>query len=116
MEEGLDNTSEKLDRDEKGRLLPNQPSLNPKGRPKRSWSIKDKFWQKFDNDPEELRKFMGQLITDYPNLVWQMLEGSPKASLEVKEDRKTPADRIKEMLDARNIPNEGRSTEDLSQP
>jgi hypothetical protein len=58
-------------------------SGNPAGRPKRGWSIKDKFWQRFENAPDELEKFMNELVQKYPGLVWQMMEGKPPQDLNV---------------------------------
>ena len=52
MEEKLEHTSTKLARDENGRLLPNQASLNPNGRPKGSRD----FATDFDEAVEEIAK------------------------------------------------------------
>ena len=88
MNNKLNKTSEnKPKRDEKGRLLPGY-TANPDGRPKRGWSIKDKFWKRFENNPTELKTFLDKLLKEHPGLVWQMLEGKPAQPLEVgtKED------------------------------
>ena len=75
-------------RDEKGRILPGY-TANPWGRPKRSWSIKDKFWQRFENNPKELTDFLDSLIKKYPGLVWQMLEGTPHQSVRFGAEEET---------------------------
>lgn len=81
--EKLDKTSDsKPKRDKKGRLLPGN-TANLLGRPKRSWSIRDKFWQRFEKKPEELKAFLDRLLRDQPGLVWRMLEGDPTKPIEL---------------------------------
>ena len=91
MKKQLNKTgNNKPKRDAKGRLLPGY-TANPKGRPKRSWSIKDKFWQRFENNPKDLIRFLDILLEKYPGLVWQMLEGSPSQSVKFGAEEETIA-------------------------
>lgn len=76
-------------RDDKGRFVEGV-SGNPEGRPKRSWSIKDKIWQKFEDNPEELKKFIEELLTKYKGLVWTMLEGRPPQDLNLGQNPDLP--------------------------
>ncbi len=73
-------------RDEKGKFISGM-SGNPKGRPPRSWSIKDKIWRRFEKNPQELEKFIKELLTKYKGLVWQMLEGKPPQKTDIGIDK-----------------------------
>lgn len=80
----------KLLRDEKGRLLPGQPSLNPNGRPQGS-SLKVYFKNKLakmtDEEKEEFLKKVN------PEVAWKMAEGNPKEELAV-EEKTNPYDNL----------------------
>jgi hypothetical protein len=85
MDEILDTNSGKLHkRDELGRLLPGQPPLNPKGRPPTSLSIKDAIRKRLEEHPEEVEEIVKHFIEKNRELMWTMLEGSPKATSEIK--------------------------------
>lgn len=73
----LETTSPKVARDEAGRILPGQQSLNPEGRPKGSSSIRDSIRQYLENNPEEMTKLVERFIKDNPAFMWQMMEGAP---------------------------------------
>ena len=84
MDENLDKTSEyKPKRDEKGRLLPGQ-TANPNGRPKGSISIKDEIRKHLEANPEEVQEIVKHFVKENRELMWTMLEGSPKSTSEVK--------------------------------
>ena|SRR3990167_7948053 len=71
-------TSQKLERDDKGRLLPGQESLNPNGRPKGS-ALKEYQAQRFrDMTDKEKDSF---LKTVAPDVRWKMAEGNPQNDL-----------------------------------
>jgi hypothetical protein len=71
-------------RDEHGRLLPNQPSLNPLGRPKGSFSIKTRIVQRLQENPQELKDVIDYLITKERALLFQMIDGRPHQSGDVE--------------------------------
>jgi len=77
MEDKQDKTSPKLARDENGRLIGGQESLNPLGRPKGSISIKDKVRQYLESHPDEVEKIVEHFVKTNRELMWQMLEGRP---------------------------------------
>ena len=68
-------------RDEHGRLLPGQKSLNPLGRPK------DKTLKEFAREyfmlksDDEKRKYIDDLERKRPGFVWEMGEGRPQADI-----------------------------------
>ena len=74
----LDNTRNKVDRDESGKILPGQESLNPKGRPKGSFSIKDTIRKHLQDNPEDFKQFFMHFVKDNKELAWQMMEGRPQ--------------------------------------
>ncbi len=85
MEENeQDKTSQKvvLERDEHGRILPGQPSLNPEGRPKGSFSIKERLRQRLEANPNELNAFLDYFALSSRELGWQMLEGRPQMTVD----------------------------------
>ena len=57
---------------------------NANGRPKGSISIKDKIRQRLDEHPEEVEEIVKHFIEKNRELMWTMLEGSPKSTSEVK--------------------------------
>jgi len=69
-------------RDEKGRLLPGTPSLNPEGRPLGK-SIKDRVRQFLEDHPHDMEAFVQHFIKDNRELAWQMLEGRPQQSTDI---------------------------------
>lgn len=62
MAEILDETSKKLERDENGRLLPNQQSLNPNGRPKGSFSLIGMLKHELQTVPQGADKTYAELL------------------------------------------------------
>lgn len=109
MNQKLDKTSEnKPKRDEKGRLLPGY-TANPEGRPKRSWSIKDKIWQRFEDNPEELEAFIKELLKRYKGLVWTMLEGKPPQDLTLGQNPELPF-----IIKIEKKENEGKNSPNVS--
>jgi hypothetical protein len=87
----LENTSEKLEkplRDELGRLLPNQESLNPNGRPKGSISPITRVKQIFEEDPTKFAEFIEKYIEDSQNRkhIVEMIDGKPKQDIGVSGD------------------------------
>ena len=75
-----DLTSEELARDDKGRLLPGQDSLNPEGRPKGSFSLKTRVIKYLEDNPENLQEVVQSLAKDeeYRALLFQMIDGRPQ--------------------------------------
>lgn len=57
---------------------------NAAGRPKGSISIKDKIRQHLDEHPEEMGNIVKHFVEKNRELMWTMLEGSPKSTSEVK--------------------------------
>ena len=81
MSEELDISSKKVERDEHGRILPGQESLNPAGRPKGSISIKDEVRKHLEAHPEEVEEIVKHFVKSNRELMWQMLEGRPQQDL-----------------------------------
>jgi hypothetical protein len=67
-----------------GRPFPKGVSGNPNGRPKGSFSIKDKIRQHLEEHPEEVTEIIKYFVTENRELMWQMLEGSPRSSSNIK--------------------------------
>lgn len=63
-------------------------SGNPNGRPKGSFSIKDKIRQYLDKNPEEVQEMVHYFVKDNRELLWQMLEGSPSRNVDVNANFK----------------------------
>jgi hypothetical protein len=82
MDNALEKTSPKLERDENGRLLPNQKSLNPNGRPVGSISPIGRVKQIFEENPEEFEEFIRKYLKDPNNRkhIVEMIDGSPKGA------------------------------------
>jgi len=71
-------------RDEKGRILPGQKSLNPNGRPKGSVSIISKIRQIFEDNPEYFQEYVEEMLKD-PSLrkaIMEQLDGKPRESID----------------------------------
>lgn len=90
MSEEPDKTSNKVERDAHGRILPGQGSLNPEGRPKGSISIKDKVRQYLQDHPDEVEEIVRHFVTKNRELMWQMLEGRPQADLNIGGQEENP--------------------------
>lgn len=85
-------TSKKLERDEKGRLLPGQESLNPNGRPEGSISLTAMIKKKLellspDGKRQAIEMLADNIIQDaldssdnMRKLIWNYLDGLPKFS------------------------------------
>ena len=87
--DNLETTSEnKPKRDEKGRLLPGN-SGNPAGRPKGSFSIKDRVRQWLEENPEDMEGFVEHFVKENRSLAWQMLEGKPQQDVTTGGDKIT---------------------------
>jgi len=80
----LDNTSKKPERDEKGRLLPGQESLNPKGKPKGTLSFTTEIKKFLMENPEDFKEICRYYIKDkrMRDLLWKMIDGQPKQAIE----------------------------------
>lgn len=79
--------SKKPERDELGRLLPGQPSLNPDGRPKGK-SLKDFAREFFMNMSDfEKMEWLAKLPRD---IVWRMAEGNPAQDVTSGGEKITP--------------------------
>lgn len=93
----LEKTSEILEpkRDEKGRLLPNQTSLNPDGRPKGSISILTDLKAKLEKIKRERPEEYEQLLDDYwqdkgkRELLIKMIDGMPRQQTDVTSNGQT---------------------------
>lgn len=73
-------TSQELERDDKGRLLPGQQSLNPNGRP-RGKTLKEWAREKLMNmSDEQKEEFVKTLPKD---ILWRMAEGNPSTESDV---------------------------------
>ena len=80
MENDSSKTSGELERDEHGRLLPGQESLNPNGRPKgKTMKEYAREWLLSKSDTEK-RDFLNSLD---PSVVWRMAEGNPHETKDV---------------------------------
>lgn len=84
MEE-LDKLANKPIRGEKGKLLPGQPSLNPKGRPKGK-TIKERVLEWLETHPDDMEGFVKHFVKENRDLAWRMLEGNPPQKLEGDKD------------------------------
>lgn len=76
-------TSPQLERDEQGRLLPNQSSLNPNGRPKGKTMkeyAREYFLLKSD---EEKKAYIDYVEEKKPGFAWEMGEGKAKQDMEI---------------------------------
>lgn len=82
--------SPKIERDARGRILPGQPGLPGAGRPKGSFSIKEKVRQYLEDNPEHFKEMIEKFVHTKPVLVWQMLEGMPGQKLEHGGPNNTP--------------------------
>lgn len=82
MEEKLDNVEGKLARDANGRLLPNQKSLNPLGRPKGK-TLKEYQAERFRlmSDEEKRQWMKDNNITGID--AWKMAEGNPATNTDI---------------------------------
>ena len=80
--ENASKSSQELERDELGRLLPGQSSLNPNGRPK------GKTMKEFAREyyilksEEEKRAYIEKLEEKRPGFAWEMGEGKPKQDVD----------------------------------
>lgn len=77
------------ERDEHGRLLPGQQSLNPAGRPKGK-TIKELVREHLDTHPEDMEEFVRHFIKRNRELAWRMMEGQPKQTSDVKVETPIP--------------------------
>lgn len=57
-----------------GKFLPGNPGG---GRPKGSFSIKERIRQYLDENPDKLEEIVNHFVNDNRELMWQMLEGRP---------------------------------------
>lgn len=75
--------SKLLARDENGRLLPGQPSLNPAGRPKGK-TLKEfaRDWY-MNMSAEEKAEYIKKVEEKKPGFAWTMAEGSPAAHTDI---------------------------------
>lgn len=82
-EKELDKTGTKVERDEKGRILPGQDSLNPDGRPKGSLSIKSWIKKHLEENPEKFEELCKYYMDDkgMRDLLWKMIDGLPRQSI-----------------------------------
>ena len=76
-----------IKRDENGRLLPDQPSLNPNGRPKGSFSIKTQIIKRLESNPEEVKNIIDYLLTKEQALLFQMIDGRPQQDVTSQGER-----------------------------
>ena len=84
----LDKTSKEPARDDKGRLLPGQESLNPDGRPKGSLSITSWIKKHLEKNPEEFEEICKFYLQNRKmrDLLWKMLDGMPKQGVSLGVD------------------------------
>jgi len=69
-----------LKRDEKGRVLPGQPSFNPAGRPKGK-TIKERVQEWLETHDDDMAAFVEHFVKKNRDLAWQMLEGRPSQGI-----------------------------------
>ena len=76
----------KIERDELGRILPGQESLNPNGRPKGK-SMKEfaREYYMLKSDDEK-RAYIEWLDEKKPGFAWTMGEGNPENKVDIPED------------------------------
>lgn len=72
-------------RDEKGRLIPGQHSLNPNGRPKGK-TIKDRVREWLEEHPDDMNAFIDHFVKKNRDLAWQMMEGRPSQGIGQAQD------------------------------
>jgi hypothetical protein len=73
-------------RDEKGRIVPGSPPLNPNGRPQGSVSIITKIKQIFEDQPEFFDTYVAEVLAD-PKLraeIIRQIDGAPKQQVDVE--------------------------------
>ena len=80
-----DKTRIQVERDDLGRILKGQQSLNPEGRPKGSISIKDRIRKILEEEPERFEELCKYYLTDKKmrDLLWKQLDGMPRQSQEL---------------------------------
>ena len=96
MTEQLENTSKKPERDELGRLLPGQPSLNPAGKPKGSKHITTLLMEALKSRKNENGKsyeelFIERILTetiikgkgDMVKHAWDHIDGTPSQAIDL---------------------------------
>lgn len=78
-----------------GKFKPGE-SGNPAGRPKgKTVSIKMRIKKYLEENPEEVERLVQHFLKNDPALMWQMLEGRPKQSVDMDVDK----DSIRELTD-----------------
>ena len=71
-------------------------SGNPAGRPKgRTVSIKMRIKKYLEENPDEVDRLVQHFVKQDPALMWQMLEGRPKQSVDMDVDKES----ISELTD-----------------
>jgi len=87
MVDELVNASEKVEikRDEKGRILPGQHSLNPAGKPLGTISIMAEIRKIFREDPEHFKEYVSEIIKDNSlrREIIQQLDGKPRQPIDM---------------------------------
>jgi len=84
----LDNSSKQLERDENGRLLPGQKSLNPTGRPEGSLSFTTEIKKYLRKNPDKFYEILHYYVDNKKmrDLLWKMIDGQPKQNLGFGDD------------------------------
>jgi hypothetical protein len=92
IEEKQDKTRKKLARDKLGRLLPNQESLNPEGRPPGSVSIVTRAKQILRDEPEKLEEVARDLLNNKKLRVEliRQIDGMPVARMKLGGEEGEP--------------------------
>ncbi len=100
-------TRPKLARDELGRLLPGQQSLNPDGRPVGSLSIRTTIKHYLQEHPDKLEKLINHYLDKSPEFLWSMLETAPpKGAVVMNPDGSAISTGAKELLEVTKLLNE----------
>lgn len=111
-----------LARDELGRLLPGQSSLNPSG--KRAdgttgrLSIRETIRAYLEDNPEEMRKVINHFIKHNPEFMWNMMEvAPPKGTVVMNPDGTNIGESSNALLELTKKINEihGEGTKSLEQ-
>ena len=78
-------------------------SGNPAGRPKGSISIKDEVRKYLEAHPLDVQEIVKHFVTENRELMWTMLEGSPKSTSDIKVQLKEPEYNEADLLLAQQL-------------
>lgn len=71
------------------------------GRPKGSFSIKERIRRRLQENPQELQEFEDYFVNKNRDLAWQMLEGRPQQNTDVTSNGETVAPLLVKFIDGK---------------